>query len=300
MDTLEIHATWVSLFKCTVKGDNVDDVLNDIIILTSRERHGVSNHQPLDSLFSGLFRLISNRKCQDYVYIKWEYWSTMKKMEHYFRHENKVIINKVLSYCEALRCETTQNNKNVAFPSKSCLPLKVNKLGSLQSKYQSPHHWSLCKGKFAGHRWIPLTRGQWCCISFHIMTSWCDETKKSTDLKRITVHVRPYRIPLNVSYKEISGFVASWPTSYIITGCWTYHDIKLNVTLIYCCRNPDDPTHNPTSSTLPMSQRWNLLQYQRSQAMFLSLRYHRNSVWNAWVRCHIMRCDRWIPRTKGQ
>ena len=32
----------------------------------------------------------SNTMCQDYVYIKWEYWSTMQKIKHYTRDENKV------------------------------------------------------------------------------------------------------------------------------------------------------------------------------------------------------------------
>ena len=31
----------------------------------------------------------SNRKCQDYVYVKWEYWSTMKRIKHYLKHGNK-------------------------------------------------------------------------------------------------------------------------------------------------------------------------------------------------------------------
>ena len=30
-----------------------------------------------------------NRKCQDYVYIEIEYRSTMQKIKHYLRHENK-------------------------------------------------------------------------------------------------------------------------------------------------------------------------------------------------------------------
>ena len=33
---------------------------------------------------------IRNRKCKDYVYGKWEYWSTMLKIKHFLRHENKV------------------------------------------------------------------------------------------------------------------------------------------------------------------------------------------------------------------
>ena len=28
--------------------------------------------------------------CEDYVYVIWEYWSTIWKVEHYLRHENKV------------------------------------------------------------------------------------------------------------------------------------------------------------------------------------------------------------------
>ena len=33
---------------------------------------------------------MTTRKCQDYVYIKWEYWSTMKKIKHSMRHDSKV------------------------------------------------------------------------------------------------------------------------------------------------------------------------------------------------------------------
>ena len=40
----------------------------------------------------------------------------MYKIKHFSRHENKVNENKVLSYCEALRCETIKNKK-------SCFPL---------------------------------------------------------------------------------------------------------------------------------------------------------------------------------
>ena len=32
-----------------------------------------------------------SRKCQDYVYLTWEYWSTMQKIKHYLRHEHKYI-----------------------------------------------------------------------------------------------------------------------------------------------------------------------------------------------------------------
>ena len=37
-----------------------------------------------------------------YVYVTWGYWTTIQKIKHYLRHENKVNENKVLSYCEAL------------------------------------------------------------------------------------------------------------------------------------------------------------------------------------------------------
>ena len=52
------------------------------------------NHQPLR---------FNDIKCQDYVYVEIEYWSTMKKIKHYLRHENKVNENKVLSYCEDVK-----------------------------------------------------------------------------------------------------------------------------------------------------------------------------------------------------
>ena len=55
-----------------------------------------------------------DRNCQDNVCMKWEYWSTMQKIKHYKRHQNKVNENKVL-YCKALRCETIKNNKRKLF-----------------------------------------------------------------------------------------------------------------------------------------------------------------------------------------
>ena len=57
----------------------------------------------------------SYRKFQDYVYIELEYWSTMKKIKHYLRHENKVNENKGVSYYKALRCETIKLNKKSCF-----------------------------------------------------------------------------------------------------------------------------------------------------------------------------------------
>ena len=62
-----------------------------------------------------LFVFGVNRKCQDYVYIKWEYWSTMYKIKHYLRYENKVNENKV-SYCKAWRCETNKKQQKSCFP----------------------------------------------------------------------------------------------------------------------------------------------------------------------------------------
>ena len=53
-----------------------------------------------------------DKKCQGYVYIKWEYWSTMLTIKHYLRHENKVNENKVLYY-KALRCETNQKQQKL-------------------------------------------------------------------------------------------------------------------------------------------------------------------------------------------
>ena len=38
-------------------------------------------------------------------------------MKRYLRHENKVNENKVLSYCEALRCETIKQQKMFFFMS---------------------------------------------------------------------------------------------------------------------------------------------------------------------------------------
>ena len=57
---------------------------------------------------------IFDRKYQDYVYIKWKYWSTIEKIKHYLRHENKVKENKVF-YCKALRCEGNRKQQKVVF-----------------------------------------------------------------------------------------------------------------------------------------------------------------------------------------
>ena len=60
-----------------------------------------------------------NRKCQDYVYVKWEYWNTMCKIKHYLRHENKVNENKVLSYCDASRSQTIKKKKKLSCVEKA-------------------------------------------------------------------------------------------------------------------------------------------------------------------------------------
>ena len=41
-----------------------------------------------------------DRKYQDYVYIKWEYWITIQKIKHYLKNVNKVNENKVFLMCE--------------------------------------------------------------------------------------------------------------------------------------------------------------------------------------------------------
>ena len=43
-----------------------------------------------------MVQIKANRKRQGYVYVKWEYYSTMLKIKHYLRHENQVKENKVL------------------------------------------------------------------------------------------------------------------------------------------------------------------------------------------------------------
>ena len=61
-------------------------------------------HRITANLYIQLFWMAlcsSNRKCQEYVYMKWRYWSTMWKIKHYLTEENKVNDNKVLSYCKA-------------------------------------------------------------------------------------------------------------------------------------------------------------------------------------------------------
>ena len=50
----------------------------------------------------------------------------MQKIKHYFRHENKVNENKVLSYCEALRCETIKTKKKEFFSFMSNLQTYYN------------------------------------------------------------------------------------------------------------------------------------------------------------------------------
>ena len=47
--------------------------------------------------------MIDDKKYQDYVYVKWEYWSAMYKIKQYLRYKHKVNENEVLSLCEALR-----------------------------------------------------------------------------------------------------------------------------------------------------------------------------------------------------
>ena len=53
--------------------------------LGSSKLYGIYNNC-IDIIYEHLY----NRKCQDYVYVKWEDWCTMWKINHHFRHENKV------------------------------------------------------------------------------------------------------------------------------------------------------------------------------------------------------------------
>ena len=72
--------------------------------------------------------------------IKWEYWSTMSKIKHYQRHENKVNENKVL-YWKALRYET----------------IKKNKVVSLMLNLQAYYHFKLDLQKvdqYTGGKWL--------------------------------------------------------------------------------------------------------------------------------------------------
>ena len=61
------------------------------------------------------FNYIRNRKCQDYVYVRGECQSTLLKVKHHLRHENKGDENKMLSYCEKLRYmqNKIKNNEKV-------------------------------------------------------------------------------------------------------------------------------------------------------------------------------------------
>ena len=92
-----------------------------------------------DQLFASLKPF--DRKCQDCVYIKWEYWSTLYNMKRYLRHGNKVNENKVSSYCKALRCETIKNN---------------TMLFSFMSNLQTYYHFKLNFQKVDQH-----TGGKW-------------------------------------------------------------------------------------------------------------------------------------------
>ena len=56
---------------------------------------------------------ISDKKCQDYVYIKWEYLKNYVENKALFETWNKANENNVLSYCDAFRCETIKNSKKV-------------------------------------------------------------------------------------------------------------------------------------------------------------------------------------------
>ena len=73
------------------------------------------------------------RKCQDYVYVIWEYYSTMWKIEHYLRHENKV--NEGLSYCKALRY-IWNNNNNKKEQKVVFLHVKLTNLLSFETRFK--------------------------------------------------------------------------------------------------------------------------------------------------------------------
>ena len=88
--------------------------------------------------------ILDHRKCPDYIYINWEYWSIMLKIKHYLRHENKVNENKILSYCKASRCETIKTNKKVVF---------------FMSNLQAYHHFKLdfqIVDQHTGGKWLIL------------------------------------------------------------------------------------------------------------------------------------------------
>ena len=88
----------------------------------------VTNKFSIQSVSEAEAVLLSwNRKCQDHVYMKWEYWSTMQKIKHNYRLENKVNENEVL-YFKELRCETIKNNKKVVFLMSSLETYYVFKL----------------------------------------------------------------------------------------------------------------------------------------------------------------------------
>ena len=102
--SIDLEAVYIDVDNSTnMLGSSVQSVLWNAIDVT------------LWNSTQKILTICSNRKCQDYVYVKWEYWSTILKTKHYLRHENKANKNKVLSHCEALRCETIKTTKQL-FP----------------------------------------------------------------------------------------------------------------------------------------------------------------------------------------
>ena len=79
------------------------------------------------------FLLYHIRKYQDYVHVKGEQQSTMQKLKHYLRHENKVNENKVF-HCKAQKyiLYIIENNEE------SCSPLCQTYKPTIISKQISP------------------------------------------------------------------------------------------------------------------------------------------------------------------
>ena len=99
----------------------------------------------------GMSWLNIKKKCQDYVYRKWEHWSAMYKIKHYFRHENKVNETKVL-YCKVLKMWTYKKQQIFVFPY-----IKLTDLLSFSTRFPKK------VDQHTGSKW--LIHGTKCCTN---------------------------------------------------------------------------------------------------------------------------------------
>ena len=136
------HQIWLSTIRICALPEYIRSIVNKVLALmyfvTVRYQPVLQISLTISSLALGpsyCFPCVSeatlNRKCQGYLYIKWEHQSTMQKIRHYLRHGNKVNENKVLSYHEASRYMQKQSKQ-----WKSCSPLcQSYKSPSFQTRF---------------------------------------------------------------------------------------------------------------------------------------------------------------------